>query len=146
MERGHWSPPVVYFFALVPLVLGSHAAASAAFALYDRTPEGVQKSEWVGYVLNDVAPALAGVACAGLLAAMLMRASKYVPTVRGFLLRTMPWYLLAAAIEVLVIQGRADSDFGLWSQIITWPLAALLAALATDALVSWRRSSSAPAV
>ena len=146
MERGHWSPPVVYFFALFPLVIGSHAAASAAFALYDRAPEGAQKSEWVGYVLNDVAPALAGVACAAVLAVLLIRASRYVPTIRGFLLRTMPWYLLAAAIEVLVIQGQANPDFGLWSQIITWPLAALLAGLATDALVTWRRSSAAPAV
>jgi hypothetical protein len=146
MERGHWSPPVVYFVALFPLVLGSHAAASAAFALYDRAPEGVQKSEWVGYVLNDFAPALAGVACAGVLAAVLVRARKYVPTIRGFLLRTMSWYLLAAVIEVLVIQGQANSDFGLWGQLITWPLAALLAGLATDALVTWRRGMSAPAV
>ena len=146
MERGHWTPPVVYFFALFPLVIGSHVAASAAFALYDQAPEGVQKSEWVGYVLNDVAPALAGVACAGILAALLIRARNYVPTIRGFLRRTMPWYLLAGAIEILVIQGRANSDFGLWSQIITWPLAALLAGLATDAVVTWRRSVAAPAV
>jgi hypothetical protein len=146
MERGHWSPPVIYFLALFPLVIGSHAAASAAFVLYDRAPESVQKSEWIGYVLNDVAPALAGVVCAVLLAALLVRASRFVATTRGFLVRTMPWYLLAAAIAVLVVQGQASPDFGLWSQIITWPLAALLAGLATDALVTWRRSSSAPAV
>ena len=140
-----WSPSFLYLLALFPLVIGSHAAGVGAFALYELAPNGVQKSDWVGFLLYDAAPGLAGVSCALILAAILPRVSTYVPTVRGFLLRTMPWSLLAAVIGAVVIRERDDGDFWEGGQLITIPLAALLAGLATDALVSWRRSSSAPA-
>ena len=141
-----WIPPLAYTVAVVPLIIASHTAAGLAFALYDRAPASVRRSDWTGVVLNEVAPGLAGVSCAVLLIALLVRWQVFSPTLRGFLVRTLPWLCLAAAIEVVVLKNRGNSDFGLWSQVITWPLAALLGGLATDALWTWRRAVTRPAV
>jgi len=141
-----WIPTVAYTVALGPLIIASHAAAGGAFALYDRAPATIQRSSWIGYALNDVAPALAGVGCTVLLIALLVRARVFHATRRGFAARTIPWYLLAAGISAVVVSQRGNADFGLWSQILTWPRAALLGGLATDALWTWRRASIPHAV
>ena len=141
-----WVPAAAYAVALVPLVVASYAAAGAAFALYGRAPASIQRSGWVAHALNDVAPALAGVGCAVILIAILVRARLFLATGRGFAVRTMPWYLLATGIGAVVLRERGSGDFGLWSQVITWPLAALVGGLATDAFWTWRQASAPPAV
>ena len=141
-----WTVTWLYAGAIVPLVLASHAAASVAFVIYDRLPTSIQRSDWIGYALNDLAPGLAGVGCALVLLAILARLRRFSVTVLGFLWRTAPWWLLAAAIQAVVLRERSNPDFGLWSQVITWPLAALVAGLATDALWTWRRRSVSRAV
>ena len=144
--RMRWLPPLAYTVAVAPLVAASYGAAGVAFALYDRAPESVRRRDWMGHVLNEVAPALVGVGCAVLLVALLSRWQMFSTTLRGYFVRTLPWFLLAAAIGAVVLDNRANSDFGLWSQAITWPLAALLGGIATDALWTWRRAITPPAV
>jgi hypothetical protein len=95
----------------------------------------------MGLVLNDVAPASAGIVCAAVLVTLLARRDAFALTLRGFVVRTVPWMLFAGAILLIVWHEGANSDFGLWSQVITWPLVALIAGLLTDALVTWRRAS-----
>jgi hypothetical protein len=141
-----WLPTIAYALALLPLVIGSHAAATAAFAIYDRLPVSIQKSDWIGVFLNDIAPAVSGVLCALVLAKWLARHQAFAATVSGFAVRTAPWLFLASAIGYVVWREKTNSDFGLWSQIITWPLAALVAGLTTDAAVTWWRASARPAV
>ena len=142
-----WTVTGLYAGAILPLVLASHAAASAAFMIYDRLPGHVQRSDWIGYVLNDVAPGLAGVGCTLVLLAILSRLGRLSATLRGFWFRTASWWLLAMALQLIVLRERSNPDFGLWSQVITWPLAALAAGLATDALITyWRHRSASPAV
>jgi hypothetical protein len=136
-----WVPPLSYALALVPLVIGAHAAAAGAFAIYAHLPDGIQRSDWIGVILNDVAPGSAGVICAGTLAMLLARRGTFSPTLPGFVWRTLPWLILAGVILLIVNYESANSDFGLWSQVITWPLAALLAGLVTDAIMTWRRAS-----
>jgi hypothetical protein len=36
-------PPVLYAAALLPVVIGAHAAAAGAFAIYDHLPDSVQR-------------------------------------------------------------------------------------------------------
>ena len=139
-------PPVLYSAALLPLVVASYAAAAGAFEVYERLPDSIQKSDWIGVVLNDVAPGSAGVICVPLLVDMLARRSAFAATLAGFVTRTAPWITVASFILLIVWRERANSDFGLWSQIITWPLAALVAGIVTDALVTWRGASVSPAV
>ena len=136
-----WVPTLAYTVALAPLLIASHAAAAGAFALYDLAPGTIQRSDWIGFAVNDAAPALAGAGCSLLLIAILVRVRLFHATARGFAVRTMPWWLLAAAIEAMVVYQRGNADFGLWSQVITWPLAALLGGLATDAIWTWRRTA-----
>ncbi len=140
-----WLPPATYFLALLPLVIASHVAATVAFALYDRLPAAVQTSFWLNYFLNGIAPGAAGVFCALALIALLTRWHVFRASWRGFALRTLPWFLVTSAIAYVVWQERTNGDFGLWGQLITWPLAALLAGVLTDAIVTWRRASGSPA-
>lgn len=127
------------FLGTIPVVAASYLAAGAACAVYDRLPAGVQRSDGIGYVLNDVAPLLSGVACAGLLVAALTHWRAFVATWRAHLARTWTWYALAAGVEWIVRAYRSSGDFGLWSQVVTWPQAALVGALLTDAVATgWR--------
>lgn len=44
-------------------------------------------------------------------------------------------YLLSVFIIGSIIANWTNSDLGLWSQVIEWPLAAMLALLAVDLIV-----------
>jgi len=134
-------PVLVGLLALVLLVIASHIAAAVAFLLYDRLPDAVQRSDWIGYVLNVAAPLIGGVVCAVAVVALLIRCRQFEPTWKGHFARTFAWYLVAGWVQWIVLQNAGNSDFGLWSQIITWPRAALLGGAATDALATvWRAS------
>ena len=130
----------LYLVGLVAIVAASHLFASAAFEIYDRLPDEVQRSGWTGPVLNEVAPCLVGVACAILLVQLLVRRDQFLPTSRGHMHRSASWYLFAVWVLGIIYRNHGNVDFGLWSQIVTWPLAGTIGALITDALLTWRAS------
>jgi hypothetical protein len=146
MTRQSSIPALVGLLALVPLIIASHLAASVAFTVYDRLPESTQRSGWIGYVLNDVAPAVGGIVCGLGVVAILTRRQQFNPSWQGHIQRALTWYLSASWVQWLVFQNTGNTDFGLWGQIITWPQAAFLSAAATDAAVSiwrgWHRRSN----
>jgi hypothetical protein len=146
MTRQSWIPAIVGLLALVPLIIASHVAAGVAFAVYDHLPDSTQRSVWLRYMLNDVAPAVGGIVCGLGVVALLTRRQQFNPTWQGHIQRALTWYLGASWVQWIAFQNTGNTDFGLWSQTITWPQAAFLGAAATDAALSiwrgWHRRSN----
>jgi hypothetical protein len=125
----------------LPLVVGSYVAAFGAFSVYDRIPRGteIQKSLWLGYLLNGVTPLLWGVVCTSVFAAALLDVRAFLPGWRGHVGRTWLWYALAVSLQLIVLAMGDTMDFGLWGQVVTWPEASLIGGITTDAVVTaWR--------
>lgn len=129
----------LYGAGLVPLIFVSLVSEPIAYAMFERLPSYVQRSEWKGYVLNILAPLLGGIGCAVILIILLTRWHAFTATWRAHIGRAFSWYTLAAAIVWIIAANLSNRDFPLWSQLIIWPLVAIVGALATDALwTSWR--------
>jgi hypothetical protein len=117
-------------------VLGSCVGAEAAFSVYYQLPDATQRAGWTGPWLNQYAPALGGLVVAMALFAILRRRGQYTPALRAHFTRSSLWYGLVGLILWVNYLQRGISDFGLWSQLINWPLAGLLAGLAFDLLAT----------
>lgn len=135
----------IYAAGLLLLFVSSYLAAGAAFMVYDYLPPATQRATWVGLVLNGVAPWAAGLACGTALVIALVATGKFVPTVRGHLLRASTWYGLGAVLSAAVLSGRSNSDFGLYGQLVVWPLVSIAGALMVDILATYLRAQRAPA-
>lgn len=102
--------------------------------------------DWSIFALNVVPPVVAGAVIAVLAAWLARRLGCYQATFRGHLGRLALAYLVSVLIVGIIIDNRGKSDFGLWSQVIEWPLAGLLALAAVDvAITAAMRKHSAPA-
>ncbi len=121
-----------FSLGLPVLIIASWLAASAAFALYDLLPSDTQRADWTGPVLNLLAPALSGLLVSALLIHGLRHFRIYVPTLRAHFARAVTWYGYAALVLWITYVNRNNSDFGLWSQFIQWPLAAIVVAVVYD--------------
>jgi hypothetical protein len=127
---------IVFGAAVVAVSLAAIQSADLAFAFYYAAPERYSRAEWWVWALNVFAPALGGALVVAVLIAWESRRARYTCTWQGHLARTTSWYVAAGVLYWIVWMDRGISDFGLWGQIIEWPLAGLLAAIATDVLAS----------
>jgi hypothetical protein len=117
---------------LAVLIGASWLAASAAFALYQLLPPDTQRADWPGPVIDQLAPGLSGLLVSALLIYGLRRMGIYRAGLRAHFVRAVPWYGFAAWVFWVTYVNRANTDFGLWKQLIQWPLAATIAAVAYD--------------
>jgi hypothetical protein len=131
----------VFSLAGIGVVVAGELAAGLAFTLYGLVPSAHRKYDWWGPLLNIAAPALGGVAVFAPLAAFCSRRNLFTPSLRGHMVRTVLWYAFVAWVISVIVSNRDNSDFGLWGQIIEWPMFALLAAIAADAGFSLRRTA-----
>lgn len=134
---------LAFTLALPVTVASSFVAADFAFDLYYRLPPQTQLADWTGPVLNQVAPGLAGLLVVVVLCRMLLRRGLLRATVRAHLTRTSLWYMLAALILGVNFANRTSPDFGLWSQAVNWPLAAVLVGIGYDLLLMIGRARTA---
>ena len=134
------------YAACVPVLIALvFALTSLAFCLTGDWPWR-RMPDWTVVALNVVPPMVAGAAVAVLVASLARRLGCYQATVRGHLGRLALVYLLAVVIVGIIVDNQGNSDFGLWSQIIEWPLAGLLALAAVDLIITARmRTHRAPA-
>ena len=61
------------------------------------------------------------------------------------LLRAWPLYLISGLLITYIWSERSDKSFGLWAQLVVWPLAATLGGIVGDLLVGARLQRSQPA-
>lgn len=131
----------MYALGSIGVMAGSYVAASGASALDGVMPTAVRRAGWWTHGLNLVPPFFAGAAIGLILARVLARRGEFGGTFRRHLSRTISWYLLAVGLGYVVYRNRDNADFGLWAQIVVWPLAGAVGALLTDVLLTWRYST-----
>ncbi len=123
---------VALYSAAVPIAIG--LAFYLTYAAFDAT-EGLpwqRMPRWTILALNFLPPVVAGAATSGVLAWWARRRGWYVATVRDHFKRLALGYLLSASIVGLIVSNQRSSDYGLWSQLIEWPLAALIGLALVD--------------
>jgi hypothetical protein len=140
MPRRSREPLVIYSAWLVIILVASFVFAYTAFRVYASLPYALQRAPWIGVVLNVMVPLLAGVISGAVAIYVLSRRDQFKPTLREHLFRAAPWYLLSCLLVLIVVRNEGIKDFGLWSQIITWPLYSTIGALFADIVLSWRSS------
>jgi hypothetical protein len=132
----------LYTLCLPLVVVGTVVVTNATIAALRGTSLDSGPA-WL--LVNNVAPPTAiGLGAALLLARIARRRQWYGAGWRGHFGRAGSAYLLALAIITLVGATR-PSGFAIWAPPLLWPLLALVAFLATDAVLSMR-SGRAPAV
>lgn len=132
----HVQQLLAFCLGLVALIGASWLAASGAFALYDLLPPRTQLADWPGPVIDIVAPGLSGLLVSVLLIHWLRSSRIYVPSLRAHLVRAIPWYGFVAWVLWVTYLNRANTDFGLWRQLIQWPVAATFVAVAYDLIAT----------
>ena len=131
---------VIYSFGLFCLIVASYLAAGAAFMIYDEFAGATSRAWWWVYLLNGAAPFLAGVPISAFFVKFLDSRGEFRPTLVGHLQRASTWYAFGAWVLLVMNSNRGNSDFGLWSQLIIWPLIATTGALITDLCWTWRKA------
>jgi hypothetical protein len=130
-------PQVAAFWIALPLVMvGSCAGAGLAFEVYYAFPNETQRQGWWGPILNKYAPGLGGLLVTMFVCEILRRTGRYSPKLRAHLLRGAGWYLVVGLILMLNHAQRGVLDYGLWSQLVNWPLVGLLVGLGFDLLMT----------
>jgi hypothetical protein len=136
VRSGGMKTQVVAFCVALPLVMiGSCITADVAFEVYHTFPNEVMRESWWGPVLNRYAPGVGGLLVTMSLHALLRRTGEYTIALRAHLVRALAWYLMVGLIAGINYSNRGSSDFGLWSQVINWPLVGLLVGLGFDLLI-----------
>ena len=140
MPRRSREPVVIYSAWLVIILVASFVFVYTAFRVYASLPYALQRAPWIGFLLNVIVPLLAGVISGAVAIYVLSRRGLLEATVREHLFRAAPWYLLSCLLVLIVVRNEGIKDFGLWSQVITWPLYSTVGALIADIVLSWRSS------
>ena len=133
-------PLVVYSAWLIVIVAASFLFANTAFGIEASLPDPLRRAHWMGVVLNLIVPVLAGLLSGAVAIWVLSTRGQFRPTLRDHFFRAAPWYLLICLLVWVVVRNAGIRDFGLWSQIITWPLNSAIGALVIDIVWSWRIS------
>jgi hypothetical protein len=87
---------------------------------------------WSVFALNYLPPFLAGTLTAGLVVSVVRRWGAYVATLPAHVRRNGLAYAICIAIAVLIVMNRSNGDYGLWRQLVEWPLAAILGLMSAD--------------
>ena len=140
MTRRSREPLVIYSSWLIVIIVASFLFAYVAFSVYASLPYGLKRAPWMGVVLNAIVPLIAGVLSGAVAIYVLSTRDQLKPTVRGHLFRAAPWYALSGLLVLIFVRNQGVRDFGLWSQIVIWPLYSTIGALITDIVFSWRSS------
>jgi len=140
MPRRSREPLVIYSAWLIVIVAASFLFANTAFDVNASLPDPLRRAPWMGVVLNVIAPVLAGLLSGAVAIRVLSSRNQLKPTIRDHFFRAAPWYLLTCLLVWVIVRNMGIKDFGLWSQIITWPLFSTIAALVVDIVLSWRIS------
>ena len=133
-------PLVVYSAWLIVIVAASFLFAYTAFGIEASLPNPLRRAHWMGVTLNFIVPVLAGLLSGAVAIWILSIRGELRPTLRDHFFRAAPWYLLICLLVLVVARNAGIRDFGLWSQIITWPLCSTIGALVVDIVWSWRIS------
>lgn len=88
--------------------------------------------DWTILAINILPPMTAGVLISLASLWFARRQGWYEPTLRAHAMRLALTYALSIAIIALIIANWSNSDFGLWGQLIEWPLAALIGLALVD--------------
>jgi len=140
MLRRSRDPLVIYSLWLIVILAASYLLAYAAFSVYAVLPYAMQRASWMVIVLNVIVPLLAGGISGSAAIYVLSRRNQLNPTLRAHLFRAAPWYLLSCLLFLIVVRNEGVEDFGLWGQIVIWPLYSTIGALFADLALSWRSS------
>jgi hypothetical protein len=122
------------------VIVAAFVSTLVAFPVVDLLPqqEGAVFAA-VDYFLNMGVPAIAGALVAMVATPMQRREFPRMAPMFRHLLWCAGWYAMLIACSAVLWKGWAEPDFWLFGQIFVWPAAALAAAVATDALLNWRR-------
>jgi len=90
--------------------------------------------DWTILAINVIPPMTAGVLTSLGAVWFARRRGWFTPTMRAHVMRLAFTYALSIAIVALIVANWSNSDFGLWAQVIEWPLAALIGLALVDLL------------
>ena len=130
----------LYTVCLPLIVIGAVVATEATFAAVRATSLS-REPGWLYLVNHFAPPAVIGLAAALLLTRVARRRRWYGAGWVGHFGRAGSAYLVALALVTLVGATRWNG-FAIWAPLLLWSLTALIAFLATDALLSIRLASS----
>lgn len=100
---------------------------------------------WIVLAMNIVPAFLCGVGCYYVAARReRVRDGLSAPPTKHFL-RSMPLYLISGLLIIYIWAERSDKSFGLWAQLVAWPLAATLGGIVGDLMVGGKLPRSQPA-
>lgn len=129
---------VVFNFAVCLLVAAAYASTTLAFMGYNLAPPPYSKHDAWGVLLNFVTPVLGGAIAYSALRALSNRLGWELRGYRHHLARTFVWYGLVASALWVVFANRDNSDWGLFGQIVTWPMCSVATGLVLDLLLTVR--------
>jgi hypothetical protein len=100
---------------------------------------------WIVLAMNLVPAFLCGVGCYYVAARLerVREGSSAAPT--KHFLRSLPLYLISGLLIAYIWSERSDKSFGLWAQLVVWPLAATLGGILGDLLAGGKVVGSQPA-
>jgi len=140
MPRRSLESQVIYLAWLVVIVASAFLFAFAAFSISSSLPIEIRRASWMRVALNVITPVLAGLLAGTLAVHILSVRCQLNPTLRAHFFRAAPWYLLICLLLSVSVRNKGVADFGLWSQIVIWPLYSTIGALIADIVLSWRIS------
>ncbi len=128
---------VLYVAAVLVSIAFAFVIATIVFLASEKLP-WKRLPDWVILAIN-VAPPLAGGALASWVAARLASSRGWFrATLDGHAERMLIAYALSLLISVTIISNWRNGEFGLWRQLIEWPLMALIGLIVVDAILTVR--------
>jgi hypothetical protein len=130
------SKALALYTVAVPISIG--LAYWLTFIVFEAT-DGLpwkRMPDWTILAINVVPPMSAGVLTSLAAAWLAHQRGWYSPTLRAHATRLALAYALSLTITAVIIANQSNSDFGLWSQVIEWPLAALVGVAVVDAVIT----------
>ena len=139
------SDEALYVVAVPVVILLSYIVTAMAFPVADWA-EQWHPSYWYVVAINFGAPALSGGAT-GLYWSRIARSrGRREIGFRAHLRRNRVMYGMILCFGYIVAINMGNTDFGLWSQLIEWPLTAMLAFVSADlAIMMVDRTGHRPA-
>ena len=131
-----------YGLLLLPVIVLSMVAPSLAIG-YVNEHDLWRYNDYATWMINLVPPCLVGLALYGLVAPW--RTRQRSDRAKAHMTRCALLYLFAGLCAAWIIRFNSSPDFGLVSQLFTWPLAATLSGIAIDAAATWRDVTIPPA-